>query len=122
MNIRMSEEKKVENDAGFEALMQRNIQEEWRKDKITSSADGQIKFFQSFDKRSVSVSNGIRQSEDTSIEDMIMERNNDSKQSSNQRIEKMDKENNGQLTRVIEQQNNNMHANNRRIAIGLGQR
>ncbi|KAA6375486.1 MAG: hypothetical protein EZS28_028987 [Streblomastix strix] len=46
--------------------------------------------------------------------------NNDSKQNGNQRIEMVDKENRGQPTRVIDQQNNNIHANNRRITIRLG--
>ncbi|KAA6315172.1 MAG: hypothetical protein EZS28_055459, partial [Streblomastix strix] len=45
---------------------------------------------------------------------------NESKQSSNQGIEKMDKENRGQPTRIIDQQNNNMHVSNRRIITELG--
>ncbi|KAA6358298.1 MAG: hypothetical protein EZS28_046175, partial [Streblomastix strix] len=77
----------VENDTSFEGLVQRNIQEQ--KPQI---------------KRSVSVSNGIGQSVNTSIEDKIMGRDNDSKQNSNQRTEMVDKENRRQSTRIIDQQ------------------
>ncbi|KAA6358835.1 MAG: hypothetical protein EZS28_045639, partial [Streblomastix strix] len=85
--------KKVENDTNIEGLEQCNKQEQKREDKITSSADRQIEFPQTLDKRSVSVSNRIRQSEDTSVEDKIMGRDNDSKQNSIQRTEMVDKEN-----------------------------
>ncbi|KAA6355714.1 MAG: hypothetical protein EZS28_048759, partial [Streblomastix strix] len=79
--------KKIENDTSTEALVQHNIQEQKREDKITSSADRQIKFPQTIDKRSVSVSNGIEQSEDSRIKDEIIGRNSNSKQSSNQSTE-----------------------------------
>ncbi|KAA6358761.1 MAG: hypothetical protein EZS28_045712, partial [Streblomastix strix] len=45
---------------------------------------------------------------------------NESKQSSNQKIEMVDKENRGQPTRIVDQQNYIMHVINRRITIGLG--
>ncbi|KAA6355053.1 MAG: hypothetical protein EZS28_049420, partial [Streblomastix strix] len=57
--------KKAENDTSIEGLVQRNIQKQKRKDKTTSSADRKAELPQTPDKRSVSVSNGIRQSEDT---------------------------------------------------------
>ncbi|KAA6368582.1 MAG: hypothetical protein EZS28_035890, partial [Streblomastix strix] len=46
--------------------------------------------------------------------------NNDSKQSNNKGIEMVDKENRGQPTKFIEQLNNNMHVNDRRIITRLG--
>ncbi|KAA6401182.1 MAG: hypothetical protein EZS28_003288 [Streblomastix strix] len=112
--------KKVEKDSSIEGQVQRNIQKQKREDKISSSADRQNKLPQTLYKRSVSVSNEIGQSEDTSIEDKIMGRDNDSKQSSNQRTGMVLKENRRQSTRVIDQQNSNMHVNNRRITTGLG--
>ncbi|KAA6396806.1 MAG: hypothetical protein EZS28_007668 [Streblomastix strix] len=112
--------KKVENDTNIEGLEQRNIQEQKREDKITSSADTQIKLPQTLDKRRVSASNGIEQSENTSIKDAFMERDIDNKQNSNQRIEMVNKENRKQSTRVIDLHNNNMHINNRLITTGHG--
>ncbi|KAA6383521.1 MAG: hypothetical protein EZS28_020949, partial [Streblomastix strix] len=91
-----------------------------RESMITSSADRQIQLLQTLDKRSVPVSSEIRQSENASIEDKIMGRDNNSKHNSKQRTEMMDKENRGQPTRFFDQQDNNMHANNRRITTGLG--
>ncbi|KAA6392913.1 MAG: hypothetical protein EZS28_011561 [Streblomastix strix] len=55
-NIR---EKNAENDAGIERLVQRNIQEQRREDKIINSDDGQVKFPLAFDKIDVAGSNGI---------------------------------------------------------------
>ncbi|KAA6364939.1 MAG: hypothetical protein EZS28_039532, partial [Streblomastix strix] len=110
---------KVENDSSIKGLVQRNIQEQKREYKIINSVDRQAELPQIADKRTISVSNGIRQSEDMSVEDKVMGRYNDSKQNSNQRTEMVNKENRGQLTRVIEQQNNNMHVNNRSIRIEL---
>ncbi|KAA6366055.1 MAG: hypothetical protein EZS28_038421 [Streblomastix strix] len=49
--------KKVENDTKIEGLVQRNIQEQKRKDKTTYSADRQAELPQTPDKRRVSVSN-----------------------------------------------------------------
>ncbi|KAA6354518.1 MAG: hypothetical protein EZS28_049955 [Streblomastix strix] len=63
---------KTENDAGIEGLVQRNIQEQQRKDKTTSRTDRQAELPQTPNKRGVSVSNRTRQSEDTSIEDKVM--------------------------------------------------
>ncbi|KAA6353366.1 MAG: hypothetical protein EZS28_051107 [Streblomastix strix] len=111
--------KKVEDDISIKGLVQHNIQYQKLEDKIISSADRKTELLQTPDKRSFSVSNGIRQSEDISVEDGVMGWDQDSKQSSNQRIEMVDKENRGQPTRIIDQQNNNMHVNNRRITTGL---
>ncbi|KAA6379023.1 MAG: hypothetical protein EZS28_025452, partial [Streblomastix strix] len=112
--------KKVENDASIEILVQHNIKELKRENKIASSADRQTELPETPDKRSVSISNRIRQSENTSVEDRIMGWNNDSKQDSNQRIEMVDKENRGKPTIITDQQNNSMQANNRLISTGLG--
>ncbi|KAA6398396.1 MAG: hypothetical protein EZS28_006080 [Streblomastix strix] len=112
--------KKVENNKSIERLEQHNIQLQIRENKITSSADRQIELPETSDKRSVSVSNRIRQSESTSVKDGIMGWNNDSKQSSNQRTQMVDNENKRQPFRDIVQQNNIMHVNDRRISIGLG--
>ncbi|KAA6381490.1 MAG: hypothetical protein EZS28_022980 [Streblomastix strix] len=109
---------KIKDDISIKRLVQHNIQEQEREDKITSSADRQIELSETSDKRSVSVSNRIRQSENTSVKDRIMGWNNDSKQSSNQGIEMVDKENRVQPTRIVDQQNNNMHVDDRRISIG----
>ncbi|KAA6372609.1 MAG: hypothetical protein EZS28_031864 [Streblomastix strix] len=79
-----------------------------------------IKLPSTQDKRSVSVSNKIGQSESTSIKDGILGRYNDSEQGNNQRTKMQDIENSGQPTRVIDQQNIKMHVNNRRITAGLG--
>ncbi|KAA6357651.1 MAG: hypothetical protein EZS28_046823 [Streblomastix strix] len=59
--------KKVEEDTNIERLLLRNIQEQKRKDKIASSTDRQIELSETSDKRSVSVSNRTRQSENASI-------------------------------------------------------
>ncbi|KAA6378173.1 MAG: hypothetical protein EZS28_026300 [Streblomastix strix] len=85
--------KKVENYTNIEGLMQYNIQEQKRENKITSSVTRQTELSQTPNKRSVSVSNGIRQSEDTSVEGRVKGWDNDSKQNSNQRVEVVDKEN-----------------------------
>ncbi|KAA6369119.1 MAG: hypothetical protein EZS28_035354 [Streblomastix strix] len=111
---------KVKDDISIEGLVQRNTQEQMREDKITISTDRQIELSETSDKRSISVSNGIRQSDDISIEDKIKGLDNESEQSSNQRTEMMDKMNRGQLIRVIDYQNNNKHVNKKRISIGLG--
>ncbi|KAA6339758.1 MAG: hypothetical protein EZS28_052586, partial [Streblomastix strix] len=97
-----------------------NTQEQKREDKTTSCADRQTELPETPDKRSIAVSNGIGQSENTSVKDGIMGWNNDSKQNSNQGIEMVDKENRGQPTRIVDQQNNNMHVNDRRNTTGLG--
>ncbi|KAA6309642.1 MAG: hypothetical protein EZS28_056467, partial [Streblomastix strix] len=83
--------KKVENDTNIEGLVQCNILEQKRKDKITSSTDRQTELLQTVNKRGVSISNRIRQSQNTSIKDRIKGWNNDSKQNSNQRVEMVDK-------------------------------
>ncbi|KAA6370206.1 MAG: hypothetical protein EZS28_034268 [Streblomastix strix] len=111
---------KVKDDISIKGLVQHNIQEQKREDKIISSADRQNELPKTSDKGSVTISNRIGQSENTSVKDRIMGWNNDSKQSSNQGIEMEDKENRGQPTRIVDQQNNNMHVNNRRITTGLG--
>ncbi|KAA6364777.1 MAG: hypothetical protein EZS28_039695, partial [Streblomastix strix] len=110
---------KVKDDISIKGLVKHNIQEQKRENKTTSSADRQIELSETPDKRSVSVSNRIGQSEDTSIKDGIMGWDNDSKQCNNQGIEMVDKENRGQPTRIVDQQNNNMHVNNRCITAGL---
>ncbi|KAA6398796.1 MAG: hypothetical protein EZS28_005683 [Streblomastix strix] len=112
--------KQVENDICIEGLVPHNTQEQKREDKITSSANRQIELSETSDKRSVSVSNRIRQSEDTSVKNGIMGWSNDSERSSNKRIEMVVKENRGQPTRIIDQQDNNMHVNNRCITTRLG--
>ncbi|KAA6320843.1 MAG: hypothetical protein EZS28_054633, partial [Streblomastix strix] len=109
----------IKDDISVKRLVQRNIQEQECEDKTTSSINRQIEFSETPDKRSVSVSNRTRQSKNTSVKDKFMRRNNESKQDSNQGIEMMDKENRGQPTRIINQQDNNMHVNNRRITTGL---
>ncbi|KAA6375044.1 MAG: hypothetical protein EZS28_029428, partial [Streblomastix strix] len=91
---------KVKDDISIKRLVQHKIQEQEREDMITSSADRQIELPETSDKRNVSVSNRIRQSENTSVKDGIMGWNNDSKQSSNQGIEMVDMENKGQPTRI----------------------
>ncbi|KAA6390708.1 MAG: hypothetical protein EZS28_013769, partial [Streblomastix strix] len=111
---------KVKDDISVKRLVQHSIQEQEREDKTTSSADRQIKLSETSDKRSVSISNRIRQNENASVKDGFMGWNNDSKQSSNKEIEMVDKENRGQPTRIVDQQNNNMHVNDRRISVGLG--
>ncbi|KAA6391781.1 MAG: hypothetical protein EZS28_012698 [Streblomastix strix] len=111
---------KVKDDISIKRLVQHSIQEQKREDKITSSADRQIELPETSDKGSISISNRIRQSENASVKDGIMGLNNNTKQSSNQGIEMVDKENRGQPTRIINQQNDNMHVNNRCITIGLG--
>ncbi|KAA6390570.1 MAG: hypothetical protein EZS28_013902 [Streblomastix strix] len=111
---------KVKDDLGIERLVQYNIQEQERKDKIISSIDWQIQLPETLDKGGVSVSNRIGQSENTSVKDRIMGWNNDSEQSSNQGIEMVDKENMGQPTTISDQKNYNIHANNRHITIRLG--
>ncbi|KAA6370260.1 MAG: hypothetical protein EZS28_034215 [Streblomastix strix] len=85
--------KKDENDIVIKRLIQHNIQEQKRENKITSSADRQIKFPQILEKRTVSILNGTRQSENTSIENQILRRYDDSEQGNNQRTEMEDKEN-----------------------------
>ncbi|KAA6360345.1 MAG: hypothetical protein EZS28_044128 [Streblomastix strix] len=112
--------KKVKNATGIVGLVQYNIQKQDRKNKTTSGIDRQTELSQTPDKRGVFISNKIRQSKDTSVKDRIMGRNNESKQDSNQRIEMVDKENRGQPTRIINQQDNNMHVNNSLITTGLG--
>ncbi|KAA6362320.1 MAG: hypothetical protein EZS28_042152, partial [Streblomastix strix] len=111
---------KVEDDISIKGLVQLNIQEQEREDKITSSADRQIELSESSDKGSISISNRIRQSENASFENGIMGRNDGCEQSSNKGIEMVDKENRGQPTRITNPQDNNMHVNDRRISIGLG--
>ncbi|KAA6370475.1 MAG: hypothetical protein EZS28_033998 [Streblomastix strix] len=113
-------EKKVENDTNIERLVHCNIQEQKLKDKTAYSTIWQIKLTQSPDKRSVSVSTGIRQSKNISVKDKIMRWNINSKQNINQRVEMVDKENRGQPTKFIDQQDNNLHVNNRHITTGLG--
>ncbi|KAA6379317.1 MAG: hypothetical protein EZS28_025155 [Streblomastix strix] len=61
--------KKVKDDIGIEGLVQHNIQEQKRENKIASSADRQTELPETPDKRSVFVSNRIGQSENTSVED-----------------------------------------------------
>ncbi|KAA6390778.1 MAG: hypothetical protein EZS28_013695 [Streblomastix strix] len=85
--------KKVENVTNIEGLVQRNIQEQMRKDQTTSSVDRQVEFLQTLDKISVTVSTRIGQFKVTSFEEKIMVQDNDSKQNSNQRTEMMDKDN-----------------------------
>ncbi|KAA6355092.1 MAG: hypothetical protein EZS28_049381, partial [Streblomastix strix] len=87
---------------------------------LKNCVERQTELLSTPDKRNVSVSNGIRQSEDISVENGIMGWQNDSKQGSYQRVEMEDKENRRKSTKVIDQQNNNMHDNSRRIATGLG--
>ncbi|KAA6355281.1 MAG: hypothetical protein EZS28_049192, partial [Streblomastix strix] len=111
---------KVKDDIGIKGTVQYNIQEQKRKDQTTSSADRQTELPETPDKRSIAVSNGIRLRENSSVKDRIMGWNNDSTQSSNQIIEMVDMEKRGQPTRIVEQQNNSMHANYRRITTGLG--
>ncbi|KAA6399076.1 MAG: hypothetical protein EZS28_005399 [Streblomastix strix] len=111
---------KIKDDSGIEGMVQCNIQEQKRKDKITGSADRWIELPKTFDKRCVSISNGVGQCEDISIKNKIVGRENDSYQRITQRTKKVDKENRGKQTRVINQQNNNMHVNNKSITIGLG--
>ncbi|KAA6389602.1 MAG: hypothetical protein EZS28_014871 [Streblomastix strix] len=111
---------KNKDDISVKGFAQRKTQQQLREDNITSSADRQIEFPETPDKKSVSVSNRTRQSQNASVKDKFMEQNNDSKQVSNQGIEMMDEENWGQPTGIINQQDNNMHVNNRRIATGLG--
>ncbi|KAA6374205.1 MAG: hypothetical protein EZS28_030267 [Streblomastix strix] len=53
--------KKVENDTSIEGLVQRKIQEQKREDKIISSADRQVQLPETLNKKSISVSNGIKQ-------------------------------------------------------------
>ncbi|KAA6368260.1 MAG: putative Transposon Ty3-I Gag-Pol polyprotein, partial [Streblomastix strix] len=65
---------------------------------------GRLIFLRLQIKRSVVVSNGIGQSEDIIVEYRVMGWNNDSEQSSNQKIEMVDKENWGQPTRITDQQ------------------
>ncbi|KAA6390253.1 MAG: hypothetical protein EZS28_014219 [Streblomastix strix] len=117
MNVRR---KKVENVKKIEGLVQCNIQEQIREDKTTSSTERYIELSETSDKRSVSISNGTRQSEDTKVKYRVIGWNNDSKQIGGQIVEIMDKNNKGQLTRVIDQQNNNLHVNNCCITIWLG--
>ncbi|KAA6392461.1 MAG: hypothetical protein EZS28_012009 [Streblomastix strix] len=111
---------KVKDDISIKGLVQHNIQEQEREDKTTGSANRQIELSETPDKRSVSISNRIRQNENASVKDGIMGWNNDSKQSSNKGIEMVDKENRGQPTRITNSQDNQMHVNDRRISIGLG--
>ncbi|KAA6374588.1 MAG: hypothetical protein EZS28_029884 [Streblomastix strix] len=63
---------KSKDDISVKELVQRCIYEQKCEDKTTSSADRLVKFPQTPNKRGVSVSNRIRQSEDTSIEDKVM--------------------------------------------------
>ncbi|KAA6388649.1 MAG: hypothetical protein EZS28_015821 [Streblomastix strix] len=88
--------KKAKNVISIVGLVQRNIQEQKREDKINSSADRQTEFPETSDKGSVYVSNGIRKSENTSVEDTIMGWINDSKQIGKQGVEVVNKENMGQ--------------------------
>ncbi|KAA6311042.1 MAG: hypothetical protein EZS28_056203, partial [Streblomastix strix] len=111
---------KVKDDISIKGLVQHNIQEQEREDKTTGSVDRQIELSETSDKRCVSISNRFRQSENTIAKDRIMGWNNDSKQSSNKGIEMVNKENRGQPTRIVDQQNNNMHVDDKRISIGLG--
>ncbi|KAA6366421.1 MAG: hypothetical protein EZS28_038052 [Streblomastix strix] len=78
---------KTENDISFERFVQPNKQKQMCEDKITSSAERQTELPETPDKISVFISNGIRQSEDTSVEDRIMEWNNDSEMGGIQRTE-----------------------------------
>ncbi|KAA6364903.1 MAG: hypothetical protein EZS28_039570, partial [Streblomastix strix] len=110
----------IKDDISVKRLVQYNIQKLKCEDKTTSSTDRQTELSETSNKRSVSVSNRIRQSKSTSVKDKFMGWINESKQDSNQGIEMVDKENRGQPTRIINQQDNNMHANNRRITAGLG--
>ncbi|KAA6382513.1 MAG: hypothetical protein EZS28_021958 [Streblomastix strix] len=103
MNIRMANERKLK-------MMQ----------ALKDFADRQTELPQTPQKRRVSVSNRINQSEDTSVNDGVVGRDNDNKQSIEQIVEMVDKDNRGQPTRIIDQQDNNMHVNKRRITIWLG--
>ncbi|KAA6366577.1 MAG: hypothetical protein EZS28_037895, partial [Streblomastix strix] len=60
---------KVKDVICIERLVQCTIQEQKRENQATSSADGQAELFQTSDKRSVVVSDGIRQNKDISVED-----------------------------------------------------
>ncbi|KAA6363635.1 MAG: hypothetical protein EZS28_040839 [Streblomastix strix] len=84
--------KKVKDDKSIKGLVQHNIQEQERVDKTTSSSDWQIELSETSDKGSFSISNRIRQNENSSVKDGIMGWNNDSKQSSIKEIEMVDKE------------------------------
>ncbi|KAA6399181.1 MAG: hypothetical protein EZS28_005288 [Streblomastix strix] len=63
---------KFKDDISIKGLVQHNIQEQEREHMTASSADRQIKLSETPDKRSVSISNGIRQSENASVIDEIM--------------------------------------------------
>ncbi|KAA6363496.1 MAG: hypothetical protein EZS28_040978 [Streblomastix strix] len=110
---------RVKHDISIKGLVQHKIQEQEREDKKISSADRQIELPEIPNKVGVAVSNRIEQSENASVKDGIMGWNNDSKQSSNQRIEMVNKENRGQPTRIVDQLDNNMHIDDRRITLRL---
>ncbi|KAA6365511.1 MAG: hypothetical protein EZS28_038963 [Streblomastix strix] len=102
------------------AMMGHNIQQQIREDKITSSIDKQTELPQTLDQRSVFITSEVGQGEDTNVIGEINGRYNNNEQKSNFSTETERKENQGQLTRIINQQNNNMNVSNRRITTGLG--
>ncbi|KAA6385924.1 MAG: hypothetical protein EZS28_018553 [Streblomastix strix] len=63
---------KIKEDISVKGLVQHNIKEQKCEDKTTSSTDRQIELSEAPDKRSVSVSNRTRQSQNTSVNDKFM--------------------------------------------------
>ncbi|KAA6371477.1 MAG: hypothetical protein EZS28_032994 [Streblomastix strix] len=110
----------VENDTSIEELVQQNIQKQIREDKLTCSIDRQTENPQTLDKRSVYISTQIKQSIKICIKNEIVGRDDVGEQKSNPRTEMVNKENNGQPTRVTDQQSNSMHVNKGRIITELG--
>ncbi|KAA6373101.1 MAG: putative Transposon Ty3-G Gag-Pol polyprotein [Streblomastix strix] len=119
-NIRMSDERMLKMLLALKDWCNTIYKSKNVKIRQLAALIGRLNFLRSQIKEESLYLTELDKAKNTSVKDGIMGWNNDSKQSNNKEIEMVDKENRGQPTRIVDQQNNNMHVNDRCISIELG--